>query len=584
MKNSGSSLLGIVGIAACASSLSAATLYWDIDGATPGAGGATPGGAWTSALWSTSSAGDVATGSWAANDSAFFSAGSDAVGSFTVSGNATASSILIEEGDVRLSGTITLGAGSVTVNSGATLTTDNSARISMTAGSTYYINGGTLKTINTGSAGSFVDPDAKIVINGGATLIHTASGVLNIIQTATTITGTGGITKDGAGILAIASASTYTGDTIINGGTLRIRSLSNRLPVGTDVIINAGAAFDPASSSAISQEIASVSGAGNVVFSASGTMVVNQAAGTKTLSGAITDGTAFGKVQKKGAGEWILAGLNTFDGTFTQTEGTTTVNSGAALMGAAGDLVVNGGTLHLNNSAQTVLSLAGGGGTINLGSGHVLTVNPSTGNKTNASVISGLGALVKSGAGTLTLAGASDFTGGTTVTGGKLVVDGSLAGPVTVDTGTLGGNGYLGGTVIVKDKIEPGNSIGTFSIGGILLLASTSRTTMEIDPSQAQNADLISATAIALGGDLVINQIGGSLQGGQTFNLFDGTLIGNFSNITGLPDVSANFWSWNTSQLGEGGTGVLILVPEPTAVSMLMMGFLGLALWRRSLR
>ena len=42
------------------------TLYWDIDGATPGAGGATPSGTWDAATanWSSSLGGDVDTEAW----------------------------------------------------------------------------------------------------------------------------------------------------------------------------------------------------------------------------------------------------------------------------------------------------------------------------------------------------------------------------------------------------------------------------------------------------------------------------------------------------------------------------------------
>lgn len=565
----------------CGASVHGAVKYWDINGATPGAGGATPGGAWTSALWSTSADGDVATGAWAANDSAVFSAGTDATGTFTVTGNATASGITVEEGKVIIGGTITLGANPVTINSGATLSANSSLRISATAGSVITLNGGTWEATNPSTAGSFVDVDQTIVLNGGGTLSYTVAGLLSIVQTTTTISGTGPLTKEGAGILAIASACSYSGATIINNGTLRIRGSSNRLPTGTVVTINPGAAFDPASLSSIVQRVGAVEGAGNVVFSASGTLVVNQTSGIRTLSGAITDGSVFGKVEKRGAGEWILGGVNTFDGTFTQIAGTTTVNSGAKLAGAGVDLVVTGGTLNLNNADQTVLSLAGDGGTINLANGHVFTVTP-TANKTNASVISGLGAFVKEGTGALTLTGASDYSGGTTINAGKLVVNGSLgSGAVNVNGGTLAGSGTIGGPTVITDKIAPGTSIGTMTFDSTLSLAPTSTTLMEIDPSQAQNADLISAASISLDGVLAISQIGGTLLGGQTFNLFDGTLTGNFDSITGLPDVSADYWYWDTSELGAGGNGELQLIPEPSAAATLMLGFFGLALWRR---
>ena len=62
--------------------------------------------------------------------------------------------------------------------------------------------------------------------------------------------------------------------------------------------------------------------------------------------------------------------------------------------------------------------------------------------QTYAGQISGSGSLTKTAAGTLTLTGASTFSGGTTISGGWLLVNGSLASPVTVNTGGgLGGAG-----------------------------------------------------------------------------------------------------------------------------------------------
>ena len=79
-------------LAVSATAVAQSTVYWDIDGATPGAGGPTPSGTWsgTAANWSSSAAGDVATAAWVSGTGAgdgnvaFFSAGSDATGSFTV--------------------------------------------------------------------------------------------------------------------------------------------------------------------------------------------------------------------------------------------------------------------------------------------------------------------------------------------------------------------------------------------------------------------------------------------------------------------------------------------------------------------
>jgi fibronectin-binding autotransporter adhesin len=70
-------------------------------------------------------------------------------------------------------------------------------------------------------------------------------------------------------------------------------------------------------------------------------------------------------------------------------------------------------------------------------------------------------ALVKNGAGTLTLTGANTYTGGTTVAGGKLAVNGSIAGNAVVNHGAeLGGSGSIAGIISGAGAVGPGNSPG----------------------------------------------------------------------------------------------------------------------------
>src|ERR1043166_1435161 len=68
----------LICFALCGASVQGVDKWWDIDGAPPGAGGATPAGNWditTTANWSTDSTGSSTATTFANNDVAIFSAG-----------------------------------------------------------------------------------------------------------------------------------------------------------------------------------------------------------------------------------------------------------------------------------------------------------------------------------------------------------------------------------------------------------------------------------------------------------------------------------------------------------------------------
>lgn len=548
----------------------AAPVYWDTNAESPGAG-SPPNGDWaSSAFWSSDPAGMVAvTTAWTPDDTAFFSAGTDATDTFTVSGNATTAGINVEEGGLTVSGTITLGTGPVNVNAGASLITNHSLRIGASVGSVYTLDGGKLETTNTGNAGSFVDTDSTIVLAAGGGTIAYSGTVLNIINfntttnpTGTTISGPGSLTKTGSGVIAIATACTYAGTTTVSEGELRIRTSANRLPITTAATVNAPGILNL---NTVSQRVGSLSGNGTVGL-ANATLTVGDAT-SFAFNGVIKDtanygaggsGTVGGSVTKVGAGTLTLTGLNAHTTLTTLSAGGITVDPGASLSGTA-NLTVNGGTLNLNNAAQTIKALAGTGGTINLGTGHTLTSDPLT-STSCASTITGPGGLTRLNTDItkriLTLTGSSSYSGPTLINGGTLQVDGALtASPVTVNTGgTLGGGGTLGAAVAVASggAVAPGASAGTLNFGSTLTFDSGSFYNVEITGAAA--ADKVNVTGtLTANGTVKVTLSGYVPVAGNTFDIADA------ASITGTPtfDFSSAVLTagltWDTSLFASTG-------------------------------
>ncbi|MFJ2356939.1 autotransporter domain-containing protein [Pseudomonas fluorescens] len=106
------------------------------------------------------------------------------------------------------------------------------------------------------------------------------------------------------------------------------------------------------------------------------------------------------------------------------------------------------------------------------------------------------GSLIKSGAGRLLLTGDNTFRGPTTVNGGLLSVNGSLASAVTVnDSGTLGGSGRIGALLANSGgRVAPGNSIGTLNVAGDVTFAAGSTYAVELSPT---SSDRIVAGGVA---------------------------------------------------------------------------------------
>jgi outer membrane autotransporter protein len=103
-------------------------------------------------------------------------------------------------------------------------------------------------------------------------------------------------------------------------------------------------------------------------------------------------------------------------------------------------------------------------------------------------------------------ADSSGFDGTTKILGGKLLVDGALGGAAAVNQGgTLGGSGRFAGTVTVNSggTLAPGNSIGTFNVGGDLTFQPGSIYEVEVTPQGASDLVAVGGKAIINGGSVI---------------------------------------------------------------------------------
>ena len=113
------------------------------------------------------------------------------------------------------------------------------------------------------------------------------------------------------------------------------------------------------------------------------------------------------------------------------------------------------------------------------------------------------GSLIKSGAGRLLLTGDNTFRGPTTVNGGVLSVNGSLASAVTInDSGTLGGSGRIGALIANSGgRVAPGNSIGTLNVAGDVTFAPGSTYAVELSPTSSDR--IVAGGSARIGGATV---------------------------------------------------------------------------------
>ncbi len=410
-------------------------------------------------------------------------------------------------------------AGAATLVSGAALELQNDISVgaqALTLAGTGPAGMGALRNIsgnNTwggnialAAGGATVRTDAgSLTLNtfSGNTQPLTIDGAGTVILNGAVATTTGGITKNGSGIIRLGADNRLASNAplTVNAGTFDLNSYTQSLAA---VVLNDG-------------QIASTGGPGLLIAS-------SVTAHNGTISARLGDAasTAVTPFTKTGDGTVVLTRAdNAFEGKASIQSGVLVVENLAPLSQNSGlgrPTTVPNGTIDLGSDTNAatlriagnsgdsitdrVLNLAGTTGAVALestGSGRVHFSSALTATGAGAKTLTlggdntltnalagaipnsagGSTAIAKTGTGTWALSGASDYSGGTVVHAGLLLVNNSAGsgtgtGAVQVNAGAaLGGSGSISGAVTLNSgaRLLPGSSIGALTVGALALNA-----------------------------------------------------------------------------------------------------------------
>ena len=441
--------------------------------------------------------------------------------------------------------------------------------------------------------------DRPIIISIGATF-SPGNGTLTLSGP---LSGNGGFSTTGNGVIILTGTNTFTGDVFISSSIVRIAN-GQAIPNTAEVFIGGGAnppkILDLNNSSETIGSLRGGDATGGNVTLGTGTLTIGGDNSDNTYDGTIS-GT--GGVVKIGTGTQTLTRASIYTGSFTFGGGSIRVpdvaDSGiASPLGAGSILIFDSGTLILdgtaNESTNRPITLNSSGGTFNV-------ANESAG-LSLLGVISGTGSLTKTGPAALSLSNMNTFTGPLVINGGTVTVN-SLAnsgvisaigagnsivlnggglfysafGTVATDRPvTLNGGGSLGpgnGTVQFSGPIT---GTGELNIEGpgMLILSSTNTysgaTTVTNTTVQLANGNAIpntSAVSLKAAAKLDLNNsnetigsLGGGSASGGNVDLGSGTLItGGDDSSTAYDGVISG-----TGGLTKAGTGTMTLTRTST--------------------
>ena len=459
------------------------------------------------------------------------------------------------------------------------------------------------QTINSNLAFSsslaFVGANGSLSMGGAVEMVATGSNatILAIggnapVTISGQISGNGGITLASNSNLILSANNTYTGGTTLASGTLQALS---PMALGNGSLTLCGGSLAVGTSGSPGHTLGGIA---QLNWASRNSIISLAGAHSISVSGNFTNGDFTGKrLFNFGQPELLQLGNNTlitFAATdFNASSFSATTNANITLNGkfqVVGNSLVYmlfGGTASGNTiSSATVptwavfdvtgsTTTAGVTNTVNAlnftnngnlaiqSNGQLVVSSGSMAVQSGSSVVSGgnlitPGSFNKSGRGELDVQSNMSVSGTASVDQGLLSVNGNLlANNVAVNPGaTLGGNGTISSSVNVQGNLSPGNSPGTLTIAGNLVLSGASATNIEIASLTNFDRLIVGGTA-TLGGALDVIPYGGNtLAYGQQYNILQaGSIAGNFATITAPETFRGRF-------LNGGTVGTLLIAPD----------------------
>jgi autotransporter-associated beta strand protein len=419
-------------------------------------------------------------------------------------------------------------------------------------------------------AGDAVNFDDTLLGNADIAVVTAASPASVTFANATTaytitsagggISGTGTLTKGGAGLVTLEGDNSYTGVTTINAGTLLLHGAN----ASSAITVNSGGSLGGAGT--VAGPVTFVSGA-SLAATAAGTLAVNNTVtlpATMTVSAPanVADGTytILTATALSGTATWSYTGplyigqsavvttsgnsvLATFSGTVSTRQPGATKWSGA-ISGAWNTSTVFNWTATADGTATAFTSgdsvtfddTLAGNAAITVASAvvpkAVTFANTATayGITSTSPGISGVTTLVKDGAGTTTLTGTNTYTGGTVINAGVLALGDKASNGTALGTGPITLNG---GTL----KYFFTNAANTYpAIANNLVVPAGASARIQFDQRCTVTSALTGAGTLTIWIPYVRTE-----------------LKGNWSAFTGQLNVTADLAANNDVVQGEGG-------------------------------